>query len=412
MSYRKTIVSIIFLIYLLTAYVSPVMAAVPVVGQSAALIDSKSGRVLYTKNADQQAPPASTTKILTAIIALEKTKLDDIVTAGKNPGLVEPSAIGLKEGEKIRMEDLLYSLLLKSANDAAVAIAEHISGSVPGFAALMNKRAKELGAAGSNFVNPNGLPAPGHYSTAHDLAVIARYAMQNPDFRRIVCTKVKTIPRDNDDDIKWLQNHNKLLWRYEGSNGIKTGYTREAKQCLVASAEKDGQEFIAVILGSEGANVWSDAQALLDYGFTNFSTVLHKKAGIIVQTAKVAGGVSSVTLVTEKDFYYTTAKGKKLTVSEIIDLDDDISAPVMKGRVLGQLKFTAEGREIGAVNLVAQNDVQAKKSAISKTASSGNSLLVGVLALGILTAWKMRRRRRRLRPGDRSRLWINRDILK
>jgi len=410
MSYRSRFVIIILLVYILTTFVTPAQAGVPVVGRSAVLIDSKSGQILYTKNENQRLPPASTTKILTAIIALEQRKLIDEVVSGTNPGLVEPSAIGLKEGEKMVMENLLYSILLKSANDAAVAIAEEISGSVPEFAALMNKKARELGCTGSNFANPNGLPDPNHYSTAHDLAIIARYAMEKPEFRNFVSTKVKTIPRADDSDIKWLQNHNKLLWQYDGANGIKTGYTREAKQCLVASAEKDGREFIAVILGSEGNNIWSDAKGLLDYGFANFSTLRHKTAGTQVKTVEVAKGVSEVDLVTEKDYYYTVAKGKDLNVSESIVVNNNISAPVKKGQVLGRVKFMASNREIGSVNLVAQNDVPVKNYPLKKAASSTNTLLVGALMITVFVVWNVRKRRRKARR--RSRLWINRDLIK
>ncbi len=401
------LVSCLFIYSLPSAWAGPQVSA-----KAAVLINSDSGQIVYGKNENVPLPPASTTKILTAIIALEKSKLTDVVTAGKKPSLVEPSAIGLSEGETISMENLLYSLLVKSANDAAVAIAEHISGSVPEFAELMNRTARDLGATNSNFVNPHGLPDPNHYTTAHDLAVIARYAMKNPEFRKIVSTKVKVIPREDDSAIKWLQNHNKMLWRYDGANGIKTGYTREARQCLVASASRDGQEFIAVVLGAEGSNVWTDAQNLLDYGFNNFTTFKHKSANSPVQTVSVKQGEKSVTLVTRQDFFYTLPKGEKGTkmINEEVVIENNIAAPVKKGQVLGQVKFIISGEEIGAVDLVAQEDVAVKRTVLKNAASSLNPLLAGVLVIGVFVAWNVRRRRRKLRR--KNRIWLHRNMLR
>lgn len=407
MQIRKLILILSIVIYLITGFVSPVRAAPNVVGRAAVLIDSKSGKILYTKNADEQLPPASTTKILTALIALENCNLTDIVTAGTEATLVEPSAIGLKEGEKISVENHLWGLLLKSANDSAVAIAEHISGSVSAFAELMNSRARALGATNSNFVNPNGLPDPNHYSTAHDLALIARRAMEIPEFRNIVSTKVKTIPRDDDDAVKWLQNHNKLLWQYDGAIGIKTGYTREAKQCLVASAEKDGQELIAVVLGSEGNNIWSDTKTLLDYGFNNYVTYKQKDANVLVQSLEIAKGAEQVSLVTEKEFFHTSPKGDPVNLSEKAVINPDIVAPVHKGQVLGKLMFVLENEDIGFVNLVAANDVEAKAFPITSEVKSVNLYLVAGVLLGIFLVFNIRQRRRRRR---KRRIFMNRVI--
>ncbi|MDT3698651.1 MAG: D-alanyl-D-alanine carboxypeptidase family protein [Thermincola sp.] len=407
MQIRKLILILSIVIYMITGFISPARAEPNVVGRAAVLIDSKSGKILYTKNANEQLPPASTTKILTALIALENCNLTDIVTAGTEATLVEPSAIGLKEGEKISVENHLWGLLLKSANDSAVALAEHISGSGSAFAELMNSRARALGATNSNFVNPNGLPDPNHYSTAHDLALIARRAMVIPEFRNIVSTKVKTIPRDDDDAIKWLQNHNKLLWQYDGAIGIKTGYTREAKQCLVASAEKDGQELIAVVLGSEGNNIWSDAKTLLDYGFNNYVTFKQKDANVLVQSLEVAKGAEQVSLVTEKEFFHTSPKGDPVNLSEKAVINPDIVAPVHKGQVLGKLMFVLENEDIGFVNLVAANDVEEKAFPITSEVKSVNLYLVAGVLLGIFLVFNIRRRRRRRR---KRRLWMNRVI--
>ncbi len=400
---------VLLFLFLTTCLISPAtaaqqQAAIPpqVSGKAALLMDSKSGEILYTYNADVQLPPASTTKILTGIIAIERTKLTDIVTGGKNPTLVIPSAIGLHEGETITMENLLYSLFVKSANDAAVAVAEHISGSVPAFSELMNNKARELGAVNSNFVNPHGLPDPDHYSTAYDLAVIARYAMRNPLFREFVSTKVKVIPRKDDSDVKWLQNSNKLLWRYEEATGIKTGYTSEAKNCLVASAARGNQEMIAVVLGEPGSVVWTDAENLLEYGFSGYNTIRAKDAGTLVREAAVSNGTGDVVLKTAEDFYYTVPTGESGSVTEKVAVSDDIRAPVKKGQVLGKITFHLSEKELGSVNLVAGNEVKLKEL---PQIAPVNPLLAGGLMLGLFVAWnvtKQRRRRQRFRRKNRT----------
>lgn len=405
MPIRRIILILVTIIYIAMCSGSPAWAEPSVVGRAAVLIDSDSGKILYAKNANEPMPPASTTKIITGIIALENSQLTDVVTSGKNPTLVEPSAIGLKEGEKMTMENLLYSLLLKSANDAAIAIAEHISGSVGGFADLMNSSVKAWGATNTHFVNPNGLPEANHYSTAHDLAVATRHAMENPKFRQIVATKVKTIPRTDDSAIKWLQNHNKMLWRYDGADGVKTGYTKEAKQCLVVSAEKNGQRLIAVILGSEGSNIWSDGKTLLDYGFNNFETYKHKEAHVNVTSVPVKKGTENVSLVTEKIFFYTWPKDGRGQVTETPVVNQDITAPIKKGQVLGSLKFISQGKEIGSVNLIAGNDVAVKNFSLPGDNKSVKPWLFAGLLLGLFFTWNIRRCRRR-----KKRVWRHRAI--
>lgn len=405
MRIRRAILISVAFIYILICSTFPAWAEPNVVGRAAVLIDSKSGKILFAKNADEPLPPASTTKILTAVLVLQNCKLTDTVTAQKDATLVEPSAVGLKEGEKITVENLLYAMLLKSANDAAIAFADHISGSVSKFAELMNSRAKSLGATNSHFTNPNGLPDPNHYTTAHDLAVIAKHAMEIPEFREIVSAKVKVIPRTDDSAIKWLQNHNKMLWRYKGANGIKTGYTKEAKQCLVVSAEKNGQELIAVVLGSEGSNVWSDGQTLLDYGFDNYVTYKHKDANVAIKSVAVNKGTARVSLVTQKAFFYTLPKGGQGSLTEKAVVNPEITAPIKKGQVLGKLFFFLKGREIGYVNLVAGNDVAARAFSINGGSESVNPLIAGGLLLGLFLLWKVRKRKRRKR-----RVWLNRAI--
>ncbi|AEG14722.1 D-alanyl-D-alanine carboxypeptidase [Desulfofundulus sp. TPOSR] len=369
-------------------------------GEAALLMDARNGQVLYQKNASSPMYPASTTKILTAIIALEHSRLDEVVTVSREAARVEGSAIGLQEGERLTMEDLLYALLLASANDAAIAIAEHVAGSVPAFAALMNEKARSIGARASSFQNPSGLPDPRHYTTAHDLALIARYAMQNPTFRTIVSTRLKQIRRPDADRSKGppqehLWNHNRLLSRYEGAIGVKTGYTVEAGQCLVAAAQRDNRELIAVILNSQGAAVYSDARVLLDYGFSAFKPVRLVEKGEKVSSFSVPGGAEEVEAITGNSFYINFPAGEKPSFERKIVMRQDLRAPLSTGQKVGELVFTqAGGKELGRVELLSARAVEI--SATRRWFAWLLGAIVFVVALRLRTIM-VRRRRRRLR---------------
>jgi D-alanyl-D-alanine carboxypeptidase (penicillin-binding protein 5/6) len=239
--------------------------------QAAVLIDVSSGRILFAKEPDVRLPIASLTKIMTAIVAIEHGDLNDMVKASKNAVGVEGSSIFLRLGEELSLEDLLYGLMLRSGNDAAVAIAEHVGGSVEGFVYLMNEKARILGLENTHFMNPHGLDHPEHYSTARDLAILTSYALKNPTFQKIVSTQVKTAPlADEAWDRKWF-NKNKMLRMYQGADGVKTGYTRLAKRCLVSSATRNERQ-LAVVVINDG-NDWNDSARLLDYGFQEYQLV-------------------------------------------------------------------------------------------------------------------------------------------
>jgi len=259
-------------------------------------MDAATGRVLYQKDADLRLPPASTTKILTAILTLESgRKLKDLLTVSKADTRVPASKLYLRPGQTITIEDLLYALLLSSANDASLVLAEGIGGSVEQFAELMTKRANELGAVNSHFSNPHGLTAPDHYSTARDLAVLFRYAMKNPTFREIIQTRIssvnsnsivrkKTVPRRIS-----VRNHNRLLWNFDGAIGGKTGYTAAAQKCFVGAVARNGVTLIVSILRAR--DQWGDTKRLLEYGFENYDTL--KTA---TQAAARARSVQQVTI--------------------------------------------------------------------------------------------------------------------
>lgn len=238
-------------------------AASPGTSANSAIVTSDS-EVLYEKNADEARPMASTTKIMTCIIALEMCDPDEIVTVTYPSSIIEGTSLYLKEGDTISVRDLIYASMLRSANDAASSLARHISWSEAEFTYLMNEKAASLGMTSTHFDNPHGLPSDAHYSTARDMAKLAEYAMNNEEFRKIASTKKYTVTVSGKGRI--LINHNKLLSAYPGADGVKTGYTKEAGRCLVSSAERDGVRLVCVTLSDP--DDWRDHKALLDYGFS------------------------------------------------------------------------------------------------------------------------------------------------
>lgn len=236
--------------------------------RAAALIDVESGRILYSSRGDEPMLIASLTKIMTAIVAIENGDLASKVKVGKNAFAKEGSSIYLKQGEEMTLENMLYGLMLRSGNDAATAIAEHIGGSEEGFVYMMNTKAEELGLRNTHFANPHGLDAEGHYSSANDLAVLTAYALHNPVFKEIVKTEERTADNPYEKwDYKW-RNKNKMLYLYEGADGVKTGYTKKALRCLVSSATRNGQQLVAVTIND--GDDWNDHANLLNFGFNHF----------------------------------------------------------------------------------------------------------------------------------------------
>lgn len=275
-------------------------------GEGAYLIDVQSGQTLFMKNPDKQLAPASTTKIMTGLLAIEHGDLKDMVTVSStmlNNKLVYGTQIYLAPKEQLLLSDLLYAMFLNSANDAAVAIGEHIGSNLPNFVNMMNQRALEIGATQTHFINPSGLTETGHVTTAHDLALIARVAYQNPLFAQYVRTKTHTISRSKPDVPALMVNENKLLWRDSAVDGIKTGYTAVAENCLVASVTKDGRQFIGVILKSPGREIYTDMQAMFDYGFTQFKDTVYKPSGSVISTINVNN--EPVDLILDRPIYMT-----------------------------------------------------------------------------------------------------------
>lgn len=256
--------------FLFVSVSNKVLAAPSVSSQKAILMDQETGRILYEKDAHTQSRIASITKIMTAILAVESGKMDQEVTVSQNAAGTEGSSLYLKAGEKIKLEDLVYGLMLRSGNDGAVAIAEFVGGSLDGFVYMMNEKAKEIGMENTHFSNPHGLDDhEDHYSTAYDMAVLTRYSMENDRYKEIAGTKVHTAPNPDEKwDRKW-KNKNRLLTElYKYSTGGKTGYTKLAKRTLVSTASKDGENLIAVTLN--GPDDWNDHIGMFEYGFKHY----------------------------------------------------------------------------------------------------------------------------------------------
>ena len=301
----KRIAGILLAVLILVFAMPARVGAVSTSATAAILVDADSGRVLYEQNADARMLIASTTKIMTALVAIREGNLSDTVKVSKKAAYTEGSSMYLKVGEELTLETLLYGLMLCSGNDAAVAIAEHVGGSEAGFAELMNETAAELGMEHTSFANPNGLDHEDHYSTARDMAVLACAAMNNEILARIVSTRTVTIGG------RTMTNHNKLLSYMDGCIGLKTGYTQAAGRTLVSCAEQEGQRLVAVTL--QDGNDWADHQALYEYGFSTYPSQRLATLGQQLQEAAVQGGaVSTVPLIAADTVSWPTAKGERV----------------------------------------------------------------------------------------------------
>lgn len=330
--------------------------------RAAVLIEAGSGEIVFRQNEKARLPMASTTKIMTALVALEALPLDTVVAVTADSVGVEGSSIYLSEGETLTLEELLYALLLESANDAAVAIAVAVAGSVEDFSALMNEKANALGLTNTHFVNPHGLDHDEHYTTAYELALIARAALQNGDFRRICSTTRKTIPLRGNEGVRLLINHNKLLKSYDGCIGVKTGFTKKTGRCLVSAAERDGITLIAVTLGAP--DDWRDHTAMLNYGFDVYETVRLCTPGDYRAPLWLVSGQEEYVMVENTDALSVTMRRGHGPITCVVERRRFDFAPIRAGAEVGRLVFfeeTADGecRMLGAVPLYAAYGVEA-----------------------------------------------------
>lgn len=345
---KRIIAALFFFAYLLYNGSAQADAAASVI------IEESTGRMLHGVNAHLPLPMASTTKVMTALVAIERCPLGERVTAGDNAYGVPGTSIYLEKGETLSLEEMLYGLMLASGNDAAVAIAEHVGGSVTEFCGMMNARAVELGCLNTRFSTPHGLPAEGHYTTASDLALIARQAMTLPAFRRIVSTQRATIPWESRGYDRVLNNKNRLLSTYTGALGIKTGYTRAAGRCLVFAAEREGMTLIGVVLACPD---WFDeAERLLDSAFSRYEMARAYKAGEIVAKLPVSGGESDfVEITVASDVSAPVLKGE--TPDILISLPDSLAAGFGQGDAVGEVALAYDGETLCAAPLIALEGV-------------------------------------------------------
>lgn len=331
----------IFLSFTTAAYAVEINAA------SAILIDAASGKVLFSKNSDESVAVASTTKVLTCLLALEN--LDDLsetITLPDDFVNVGESGIYLTAGETHTYEDLLYAMMLRSANDAAQALAIAVSGSEEEFVKLMNERTAEMGLKESSWANPHGLDNENHYSSAHDLAMITMEAMKIPEFNTIVSTYTWTLPWEGNDYDRVVYNHNQFLSTYEGADGVKTGYTAKSGNCLVASATRDGMRLISVVLNS--TDHYGDTTTLMDYGFENYSLRKVANKGKVVASVKVNSGRNkTVDAILADDVYMVMENDSRYSPDGVVSLPDSLDAPIRADQIIGKISYNdGEGNTI------------------------------------------------------------------
>jgi serine-type D-Ala-D-Ala carboxypeptidase (penicillin-binding protein 5/6) len=334
-----------------------VVTKAPDLNAAAGVLMSADGRILWARQPHDERAMASTTKIMTAIVALENAGLDEPIVISQRAATIGESAARLKRGGTYPLGTLLEAMLVKSGNDASVAVAEHIGGSVDGFAAMMNEKAEQLGLEQTSFANPHGLDAPGHYSSANDLATLARYAMANEDFRRMVALEELVI--DGEDGLQELENSNLLIGTLEGATGVKTGWTSRAGYCLVGSAKRHGVELFAVVLGAtDEMDRFQQAGLLLEWGFVHYTEQKLAETGEILAVLPVRDyldvTVDAVVGVPATLPVFDLAGEVTRTVS----VPDSVAAPISRGDRLGTLSLVQGERLIAQVPLIAVTDIR------------------------------------------------------
>ncbi len=393
----KRILIYLLIIFSILSNLTLAYASPNILSESAILIDASSGTILAQKNADKKMYPASLTKIMTAILAIEMGKLTDVITVDDDtPFEIAGSHIALEPGEILTLKDLLYALMLPSANDAASAIAKHYGKSLDGFVKIMNDKAKELGAYNTHFVNPHGLHDANHYTTAADLALITQYAMKNETFRKIVETTRYEIKTTNKkDEPRYFTTLNKLLYNtsnnqiyvngtyispyYEYATGAKTGYTPEAGNCLVATAAKDGTELIAVTMKGISLEMYQDTHNLFNYGFEEYQNTVLINKNTFVKNVKISNGDSKeISVITETDLTALLEKGSIDSIKSNVIMND-INLPIEKNDVVGKIEYTLNNKLIGTVNLISPISVKS-----TDVESQGNIFLTIVKFIGYL----------------------------
>lgn len=376
MKYIKKLVFVLLLLIIIL-YTTDTIATTDYIttySPTCLLMETKTGNVIYEKNAYEKMYPASTTKIMTAILALENCELTDIATASYEALYTVPigyANANIKVGEELTIDQLLHVLLIHSANEAANILAEHIAGSVKSFATMMNTKATEIGCLNTHFVNPNGVHDKEHYSTAYDLAIMGRYAMQNETFRKIVSTTFYNLPSTNkyptNDRVFGTTNEliKKDNYYYEFCTGVKTGYTDAAKSCIVSSAKKDGVEYIVVILNAssteDGLSArYLDCKNLFNYAFEHYSVKTLHEANSILKTTKITNAntaTKNLKVIVQNEISVLIKNDKDINnIIPIIELNSELQAPIVENTVIGKITYNIDGNEYTS-NLLAGGNV-------------------------------------------------------
>ncbi len=363
---KRCRLGVLLLLLAVVLFSLPVSAAsLPIKAKSAILMEAQTGEILYEHNPDEKLPIASVTKIMTMALALEalrdeKVTMDDVIVGSYLAKSMGGTQIWLEEGEQMSFRDMLYAVAVGSANDCAVAIAEYLGGSLESFAAIMNERAAELGMTNTNYVNPTGLDAPEHYSTARDVAILSRYALTLPQFTTLTSTWEYWVRKGTPQEV-WLTTFNKLIKQYPGCDGLKTGYTSKAGYCLSATAQRDGLRLIAVVLGADTAqNRTNSIKALLDYGFQMYKSEKLISKGEPLGDVQVLHGVADkVELSAGEDLIFPVKRGQSLELTREIQVPEYAEAPISQGDYLGDIVFKdPAGNVVAKTQIVAQSSVE------------------------------------------------------
>lgn len=322
--------------------------------RSASLYEPKTKSFIYQKNANIRLPMASTTKIMTALVALENGNTEDIITVSSKSTGIEGSSLYLKAGEKMKLGDLLYAVMLRSANDAAAAVAEGVAGSIEAFSELMNQKASELGLKNTHFTNPHGLDDPEHYTTASELAIISAEALKNSTFKEIVSSYKKIIV-NTDGEERLIVNHNKLLNLYKDAIGVKTGFTKKSGRCLVGAAERNGLMLITVTI--DAPSDWNDHRTLFDLGFSTLERITLASPGEFSYTLPVINGEFESITVSNTDEFSYIKRFDEVDAIPSVQLSRYLVAPIKKGDAVGKITFLKGKEVIGEINLYAEQTI-------------------------------------------------------
>lgn len=370
MNLKKILIIFFLVFYLLTyaafSYAEEKLNFFDLHAQSAIVVDSGSGRILFGKNINEKRAMASTTKIMTCLLALESGKLEETVTISKNATKQPEVKLFVREGEKFKLADLLYPLMMISSNDVAVAVAEHLGGSVEGFATQMNQKADEIGMENTNFVTPNGLDPDdySHYSTAYDMSLLAIYAMKNTEFIRIINTRNAIIQTLGEKTRSFtFSNTDRLLDSYPGANGIKTGFTNKAGQCFVGAAKQEEMQLVSVVLGSgwggQNSYKWADTQKLLNFGFKNFdSEKVIEQNQVFKENVKIRKSKNeTISILSQDEIYMALKKGDLDKMKVVLYYPEELIAPIYKDEKIGMAKVYVGDEYVLDLDLISSRSV-------------------------------------------------------